>query len=100
MHFHANKIILGAAGVALRYGVTDHSFVIGSLKREMISRADQVICVADFSKFNQTAANCICPTSNLNVLVTDWLTDDAVCGQYTSAGVRVIKAPEPRSFNL
>ena len=100
MHFHANKIILGAAGVSLRYGVTDHSFVIGSLKREMISRADQVICVADFSKFNQTAANCICPTSNLNVLVTDWLTDDAVCGQYTSAGVRVIKAPEPRSFNL
>ena len=100
MHFHANKIILGAAGVSLRYGVTDHSFVIGSLKREMISRADQVICVADFSKFNQTAANCICPTSNLNGLVTDWLTEDAVCGPYTSAGVRVIKAPEPRSFNL
>lgn len=99
-HFHANKIVLGAAGVSLRYGVTDHSFVIGSLKREMINRADQVICVADFSKFGQTAANCICPTANLNVLVTDWLVSEEVCGQYASAGVRVIKAQESKGFSV
>lgn len=93
--FHADKAFIGAAGVSFSYGVTDHSFPIGSLKREMLGRSDKIVCLADFSKFNKNAANCVCRADELGCLVTDWMVPIDERERYTAAGVDVVTAQEP-----
>lgn len=94
--FHANKIIMGAAGISPFYGVTDCSVDIGATKRDMIARSDQVICAADASKFGRTATNCICDIGQISTLVTDWSAEPQQYTYCVEAGVRVIQAPAPK----
>jgi len=99
-HFHADKIIMGAAGVSKKYGVTDFSVDIGATKREMLTRADEIVCVADYSKFGISATNCICPVGEIHTLVTDWTTPPSSYDYCLEAGVRVVVAPEPQNKEL
>jgi DeoR/GlpR family transcriptional regulator of sugar metabolism len=55
----------------------------------MISRADMVIGVADYSKFGVTAMNHICPLEDMDILVTDWLTPPKAVAECRSRGVEV-----------
>lgn len=93
--FHANKMIMGAAGLSEKYGVTDYSVDVGASKRDMMERSDDIICVADHSKFGINATACICPLGRIDAVVTDWMSsmDDLACCR--EAGVRVVVAPEP-----
>lgn len=93
-NFHANKIIMGAAGISGKYGVSDFSVDVGASKRDMLKRSDEVICVADFSKFGVNATNCICPISEITTLITDWSTPEAGYAYCVEAGVKVVVAPE------
>lgn len=92
--FHVNRTIIGAAGLSAKFGVTDFSLDIGASKRDMLGRSDQVICVADHSKFRVNATNCICPINRIHTLVTDWKTPQQDYAYCTEAGVHVIVAPE------
>jgi len=92
-YFHANKAIIGVGGITVGGGITDYHVDEANTRRQMIKRVDEVIAVADFSKFGVTAMNSCCPTSCIDILVTDWTTPAKAVAEYGQAGVKVVVAP-------
>ena len=68
---HFDKLVLGADGIDMCVGVTTHFEQEASLNRTMCRVADQVILVADSSKFGRCNSHVICRLSDIDVLVTD-----------------------------
>jgi DeoR/GlpR family transcriptional regulator of sugar metabolism len=98
-NFFANKTILGIGGITAKTGVTDYYMQETSTRRLMVERSDEVIGVADYSKFGVTAMNYVCPAEKIKILVTDWTTPAKVIAEYRSRGVTVYSAPPiPEDF--
>lgn len=91
--FYANKLMLGVGGISPEHGVTDYHLEESKTRRIMIDRADEVIAVADYSKFGVTAMNCCCPIGRISTLVTDWSTPAQALVPHRAAGIEVISAP-------
>ena len=70
-HFNLDKYILGIGGITVENGITDYHIEETNLRRVMLSRAQKVIGLADYSKFGVIAMNTVCPLSRMDVLVTD-----------------------------
>ena len=69
--FHATKAFIGAGGVALRAGITDHSYPESELNRLMVERADEVYVLADHTKLGEVALATVCALSAVRMLITD-----------------------------
>jgi DeoR/GlpR family transcriptional regulator of sugar metabolism len=95
-NFFATKTLLGIGGITLETGVTDYDMHEASTRRLMVERSDEVIAVADYSKFGVTAMNYVCPVEKIHILVTDWTTPPKVIADYRSRGLTVYTAPSPR----
>jgi DeoR family fructose operon transcriptional repressor len=68
---HVNKTFLGADAVHLDSLVTNNAMEDAEIKKLMIQAADQVILVADHSKFDKKCFLDICSFSDIDVVVTD-----------------------------
>ena len=68
---HFQKLILGTDGIDSRAGVTTHFEHEASLNRMMCKVAQQIILVADSSKFGRCGSHIICGLDEIDVLVTD-----------------------------
>jgi DeoR/GlpR family transcriptional regulator of sugar metabolism len=66
-----HKVFLGAHAVDLEAGVADMSLEIAKVKRAMIGAAQQVILLADSSKWGRTAFAKVVPLTAVHVMVTD-----------------------------
>ena len=69
--FHAAKAFIGAGGVSVRAGVTDHSYPECELNRMMVERADESYVLVDSSKLDEVALATVCPLSDVRGLITD-----------------------------
>ncbi|MUG71808.1 DeoR/GlpR family DNA-binding transcription regulator [Paenibacillus validus] len=65
-----NKLIVGACGISSD-GLSAPSVDEAYVKLEMIKRADQVIVLADASKFGKSLFHRICDLGQIHVLITD-----------------------------
>ena len=92
-HFNVRKAFLGAAGIS-EAGVTDFHTAEANLRRQVVHNADQVIVLADFSKFGIRAVNNVCPLSSVDIVVTDSKTPAVFVRQLEQAGVRVIQTSD------
>jgi DeoR/GlpR family transcriptional regulator of sugar metabolism len=95
-NFYANKTVISIGGISRKYGVTDFHLGEAGIRRMMIERSDEVIGLADYTKFGVIAMNHICPLEKLNVLVTDWTIPQAAAEEYRAAGITLVAAPEIR----
>lgn len=68
---HCNKLFLGVDGIRLGHGVFTHYMEEAYLNQLMIDIADEVIIVADSSKFVKTGFAFICGFDKINKIVTD-----------------------------
>ncbi len=68
--FKVDKLFLGACGISSD-GLSAPSVDEAYLKLKMIERADQVIVLADSSKFEKHLFHRICDFGKINVIVTD-----------------------------
>ncbi|EJE8525996.1 TPA: DeoR/GlpR transcriptional regulator [Vibrio parahaemolyticus] len=66
-----DKVFLGVDGFDLRAGITTHSEQEASLNRLMCEISEQVIAVADSSKFGKRSCYMIREFGNIDILVTD-----------------------------
>lgn len=94
-NFYANKALVGAGGLTVENGVTDYHLAEANTRRLMISHADQVILVADASKFGVVAMNRVCPLSSVNILVTDQGLPESEAENYRAQGLEVLQAAPP-----
>ncbi|MEV1168065.1 DeoR/GlpR family DNA-binding transcription regulator [Nonomuraea sp. NPDC049784] len=83
---------LGVDALDVEVGASAHHEGEASVNNLLISRAAQVVVVADSSKIGKRAFSRICPVGQIDTLVTDAQLSDALAGELTDAGVKVVRA--------
>ncbi len=67
---HVNKAIMGAAGIT-QEGLFNANVLMVEAERQMMTSADEVIIVADHSKFGKRALAQLCPLGRVSKLICD-----------------------------
>lgn len=89
-NINVQKLIMGAAGVSLTNGVTFYDYASFQLLNSIVDRVDEIIVVADSTKFGKNAmVNCI-PIEKIKTIVTDRGIDSDVLEGLKSLGIRCI----------
>lgn len=70
----ADKVFLSVTGISLQRGITDPDMAEVEVKQSMMRAANQVILVADSSKWDIATLVQIAPLSGVN----QWVTDDSI----------------------
>jgi len=89
--FHAPKLFLGCSAIGPR-GLMQDDVVLVASQRRFIDRAEQIILLADASKFANTSGNIVCKLDEIDVLITDDRIDDNMAKRIRSEGVELIIA--------
>jgi DeoR family transcriptional regulator of aga operon len=84
--------ILGVDGIDAEGGATAHHEGEASINQLMVSRARQVIIVADASKLGVVAFARICPTERISTLVTDSSAEPHIVARLRDRGLSVVTA--------
>ena len=66
--------------------------VLVASERRFMERAEEVIVLADASKFESSSGNVVCPLNEIDVLVTDARLGDKDASTIEAAGIRLIIA--------
>ena len=69
--YKAKKVFLGTTGLDLENGLSVLNSDEAEVKKAMISAAQEVICLVDYSKFNHVAFAPFCAMEKIDVLITD-----------------------------
>lgn len=91
----ANKAILGIDGISPEHGLTTLNFLEASIKKRMIEGSQELIIVADHTKFGRVCLIPVAPARG-TIIVTDGGVDRSCVAQLREQGVRIIIA-EPES---
>lgn len=70
-NFHFDTAFLSASMIDIEKGLTVVWHPESGLKKKVIRHANQVICVADSSKFDQNGYFGVCPLEQIDILITD-----------------------------
>lgn len=89
--FHAPKLFMGAASLGSQ-GVMQADILLVAAERRLIQRADQIIILADSSKFAGPSGNVVCELDEIDVVVTDAGISDQHASAITRAGAKLIIA--------
>ncbi|HBE80790.1 MAG TPA: DeoR/GlpR transcriptional regulator [Firmicutes bacterium] len=73
-----NKAFIGADAVDFTQGITNATFTEVSIKRLIIEAANEVVLVADHSKFGKLALAKVCSLNQIQHIVTDQKLDDSI----------------------
>lgn len=87
--FHAPKLFMGAAAVGA-YGVMQADVVLVAAERRLIDRAEEVILLADSSKFHSSSGAIVCGLQEVDILITDNGIAPDMAKAIESAGVRLL----------
>jgi DeoR/GlpR family transcriptional regulator of sugar metabolism len=88
----ATRLFLGTSGIREDGSVMDDTVVEVPLKRAMLAAAEQVVLVADSSKFTGRGLGRVCGPKEIDVLVTNAGSGALVLGVFRDGGVEVIEA--------
>lgn len=90
--YRFDKLFLGVDGFDLQKGITTFNEQEAQLNRLMCEAVNQVIVVADSSKFGQYSDYVICQANQIDVLVTDAQLPNNYKTYLENAGVQVVIA--------
>ena len=90
----ADKVFLGADGVAAGRGVCEASLDQVSLKSLMMEQAREVIVLANSTKLSRAHQSSWAPLPQRWTLVTDWRATSKSCDLFCSIGARVVRATD------
>ncbi|MFB5192354.1 DeoR/GlpR family DNA-binding transcription regulator [Alicyclobacillus fastidiosus] len=91
--YQVNKLFIGASGITTT-GLSIADENEGYLLRQMIRQAEQVIVLADHSKFGKSYFYNVCKLDSIDVIVTDVPPVPQMERVLTDSGVEVIVAPQ------
>ncbi len=93
--FRVDKAIVGVGGITTENGIADYHVEEAYVRKQMIDNAEQVIAVADHSKFGVSALIQVCQLSEIDLLVTDWKVPDETVQQFEKLQLAMVTAPKP-----
>ncbi|MGC7873088.1 DeoR/GlpR family DNA-binding transcription regulator [Desulfosporosinus sp. SYSU MS00001] len=90
--FNADKLFLGATGVAIERGLSTANMLESEVKQEMLKVAKEVILVAHSAKIGQIYFHTFARWDSIQTLVTDSGLEEATRDKLISMGVKVLLA--------
>jgi DeoR family transcriptional regulator, ulaG and ulaABCDEF operon transcriptional repressor len=89
--FHAPKLFMGAASIGPQ-GLMQADIVLVAAERRLIDRADEIVVLADASKFDAPSGNVVCGLEEIDIIITDASIGDQARKMLEAAGIRIIIA--------
>ena len=90
-NFCAVRMFMGAHSVG-RLGLMESDPMLIQSEQRLMNQADELIVLADASKFKRRSSLLICPLKRIDVLITDERIDKASVSMLEDAGIRIIIA--------
>jgi DeoR/GlpR family transcriptional regulator of sugar metabolism len=91
-HYHPQVAVLGVAGISARLGMTELDDEAAEINRLMIEHSDELVVLADGSKFGTAAVATVEQTKAIRTLVTDASAPDDEIAALRAQGVEVMIA--------
>lgn len=92
-NFCASKMFMGAHSIG-RLGLMESDPLVIQSEQKLMGQADELIVLADASKFKRRSSQLICSLERIDILITDHRIDDASMNMMDAAGIRVIIAEQ------
>ncbi|MFK7891183.1 MAG: DeoR/GlpR family DNA-binding transcription regulator [Granulosicoccus sp.] len=90
-NFCASRMFMGAHSVG-RLGLMESDPLVIQSEHKLLGQADELVVLADASKFQRRSSLLLCSLDRIDVLITDDRVDDASVNMLEATGVRVIIA--------
>ncbi|MEM6985664.1 MAG: DeoR/GlpR family DNA-binding transcription regulator, partial [Pseudomonadota bacterium] len=90
-NFCATRMFMGAHSIG-RLGLMESDPLVIQSEQKLLGQADELVVLADASKFKRRSPLLICPLERIDILITDNRIEDASVQLLESAGVNVIVA--------
>jgi DeoR family fructose operon transcriptional repressor len=90
--YRAHKAFIGADGITMKDGLMTTDEFTSKIDEDMIDRSDQVILLADSSKFDSPSFVSYATLDAVNVIVTDSGLDTGLRKEYEKLGIKIIIA--------
>lgn len=90
-NFYARKMFMGCQGIG-SHGIMEADPLLIQAEQKLISQADELIVVADSSKFRARSSLILCPLERVHTVITDRGIREEDRHMLETAGVRVIVA--------
>jgi DeoR/GlpR family transcriptional regulator of sugar metabolism len=97
--YHFDVAVIGAAGLSVRWGITELTEDEAEVQRAAIERADTVIVLADGSKLGTATSAVVGPMDRVTVLVTDPTAPADELTAIRRSGVRIVIADDTARTN-
>lgn len=88
--FNPNKLFLATPALDLEKGVTHFNDALAATKIQMVKQAKEVYVLTDSSKFDKVSFYHVCPTSKVDVLITDQSNTDIDWDAYTDVFNKIV----------
>jgi len=86
----ADKVFIGARAISLEHGLTNDYLPETLTDRAILRAGQEVIVLADHTKFGRVAPAMLAPVESVNTIITDKATDKTILGDLAEHGIRVI----------
>jgi DeoR/GlpR family transcriptional regulator of sugar metabolism len=93
---HAEQLFLAAKGVSFEHGLTNANLYENPVKQRMIGAAEEIILLADSSKFGKVSLTRFASVEKVGRIITDAGIDDASLEAARRLGIEVIIAADPQ----
>lgn len=91
-HFYARRMFMGCRGLG-PLGLMEGDPLLVQAEQKLIGQADELIVLADSSKFHGRSSLLLCPLTRIHTVVTDDRIDDRAARMLEAADVKLIVAP-------
>jgi DeoR family transcriptional regulator, ulaG and ulaABCDEF operon transcriptional repressor len=92
-HFTASKMFMSCYAIS-HMGIIEGDPLIARAEAKLLSRAEQLIVIADSSKFEPRGSMAVCQLSRVHTLITDEGAPPQMLDQIRSKGVQVVVVPQ------
>jgi DeoR/GlpR family transcriptional regulator of sugar metabolism len=94
---HADQLFLGSKGVGIEAGLTNANIHETPVKQKMIASADEIILLADHTKFGKEGLSRFAGLDEIDAVITDAGIDPHFVEELERMGIRVTVARVPHS---
>ena len=88
--FHIDTAFIGVSGISINEGLTDYDIEELQIQKKMIEVSQQVVILADSSKFDAISLLKVCDIDKIDMIITDSNLNPKVLDKYTKYGIEII----------
>lgn len=90
-NFYAKRMFMGAQGIG-SVGLMEADPMLIQAEQKLIGQSDELVVLADSSKFANRSSLVLCPLERVNTMITDEYISDKSAAILEAAGVKLIVA--------